>query len=563
MKYKKLIPVIFIVSAVLLALLIIRIISNNESRIKDHEILADEIKAVHKRIGPLNVTVDPRIELLSSIQVQSDYSILTALNFDYKQDVSDYFKDFSGHKAVKQFSKLANKGFNYDAPPAAMLYLTNPPQLMQKQDFSTYLTDRALGKKQLNAFISTLTAFCTDSSFADFYNMNISFYQEMVDEVYEDIIDLEIVDALDDYYGMEVNSYNLILAPMFHSGGFGPRIVGENGLLDIYGILGPDEVTTREDGTTVPNYSSDAISYLAWHEFSHSFVNPLTEKNSDTINIYSKLFDKINNAMTAQAYGNWETCVNEHIVRAVTTRLAYIYKGEEAGNQALYKELGQSFYYIEPLCKSLEYYEQNRDIYPSFESYYPTLINVFKELSELDLPDSFYQIDFKGPINSAYANIDSLDLVLIIPTNEANEEEQDYLVKYVEAIRDQFYIDTQLTKDTDALEMDLSNSIVIAYGTMEGNLWLSEHMSSFPFKIYEDRIVADKIYEGTDLSYITAMPNPDNYKNPAIIYTGQNATSIININSVFHGPTDYVVIENFEEIYSGYYQKKGEDWTFR
>lgn len=160
----------------------------------------------------------------------------------------------------------------------------------------------------------------------------------MVETVYNGIKDMKIAEALDNYYGMKVNSYNIVLTPMFHNGGYGPGVKGENGLLDIYGIIGPFDTVRNEEGKMVPVYSSDTLRYLVWHEFGHSFVNPTTEKYVDEINKYSNLYPPIKDIMQSQAYGTWETCVNEHIVRAVTTRLTYIHLGKAYGDITLANE---------------------------------------------------------------------------------------------------------------------------------------------------------------------------------------------------------------------------------
>lgn len=521
-----------------------------------------ELNPIIKQMGMANILVDPRIELLSSVMVQLNYPHLTKFNFDYKDDIIKYSKDNTIHKATLIFEKLYKRGFSYDTPPTSMLYLSNPPHLAQKMDFSQYIIDRASGINNLNNFVDSLRSFYIDNNFEEFFIKNASFYEEMVDRVYNNIKDLNIVEVFDEYYGMDVNSYNIVLAPMFHNGGYGPQIENSNGLYDLYAILGPNSVIERE-GKTLPEFSTHEIQSLIWHEFSHSFVNPLTEKYIDEINLYSNLFDRIKNSMTKQAYNTWEICVNEHIVRAVTARLTYIYSGKDAGDQLIENEKKQSFFYIEAMCESLKNYENNRDKYPTFESYYPELIQVFKDLSEQNLPDSFYQIEFTGPINLASFMEDNLDVVIIIPTNEADDNVQEDLHDYVKELSNILYPNAKIINDTDALKMDLGNCIIKAFGTMDGNLWLSKYKDSFPFRIEDDKIIADKTYEGTGLKFITAMPNPQNYKNPLIIYTAQEAKDIINITNIFHGPADFDVIKNNEVIYSGYYRKDKEKWTFQ
>lgn len=210
------------------------------------------------------------------------------------------------------------------------------------------------------------------------------------------------ISPLENYYGLKQHSYTIILVPLF-SGGYGPRMEQKDGAFDVYIIIGP-----REAKAGLPDFGSAGnLERLAWHEFSHSFVNPITERSIEGINKYSSLYDPVSSWMKPQAYGNWETCVNEHLIRAVNGRLAYHQeykeKGEKAAERALQDEIqsqrSKGFFYVEALCKRLELYEANRVRYQTFVDFYPELITLFKELSEAKLGEDFFSIPFTGTIN--------------------------------------------------------------------------------------------------------------------------------------------------------------------
>lgn len=383
MKRKKIILLTTLLLLILTGTVFTLLYKNSKSETSININVAEN-KPIMKNLGSLNIMVDPRIELLSAVQLNSEYESLTELAFSYRNDMEHYFENDKDHIAVSTFQKLRISGYSYDAPPTSMLFLSNPPSLEQKIDFDNEIIGRAGNKRNLTNFVQYLRKFSSDANFNNFYEKNLPLYQTLVDKVYNNIKELEITKVLDDYYGMKVNSYNLILAPMLHSGGYGPKIKGENGLYDVYAIIGPSSTIT-ENGEIIPDFSIDTINHLVWHEFSHSFVNPTTDQYTDEIDKYTNLFDPIRDQMELQAYSEWKICVNEHIVRAITTRLAYIHSGQAAGDQALAYEKNHGFYYIEALCDSLKTYEENRDIYPTFESYYKELIKVFQKLSEQDI----------------------------------------------------------------------------------------------------------------------------------------------------------------------------------
>lgn len=279
--------VLSIFTMLLIATLLISCTGQDKDTIESNtDSIIGEMETIKKSVGNLNVMVDPRIELLSAVQLQSEYDILTEFKFDYKDDMNDYFKNYKGHKAVKEFKKLNKSGFNYDAPPTVMLYLTNPPNLEKVIDFSDYLVQRARGEKKILRFVQSLRGFYQDTNFKEFFDKNTSYYKDMVEIVCDDIEDMKIVEVLEDYFGMSANSYNIILASLFHNGGYGPRVGLDNGLYDVYGILGPNNIRMN-GGKCIPEYSCETIRYLVWHEFGHSFVNPTTEKHIDEINEYS------------------------------------------------------------------------------------------------------------------------------------------------------------------------------------------------------------------------------------------------------------------------------------
>lgn len=507
----------------------------------------------------LNVTIDPRIELLAAVQSLSDYgekfSLLTSLDSNYKKDMERTFKPYAGHEAVKLFQDMSHDGFSFDAPPTVMLHLSPPPELAIELPFTDYLITRAGGKEKLMRFIEELKDFSKQTDFMAFFQEHEAFYQTTVQTADENLQDLDFVKVLEEYYGQNKHSYNIILAPMFN-GNYGPRISRKDGTFDIFNIVSPRQI---KDGILYFG-GKDNFEHLAWHEFSHSFVNPLGEIHREELARYASLFEPIRSKMAASAYGNWLTTVNEHVVRAVTTRLNYLHKSMEDGERVLQGEKIYGFAYVEALCKKLEYYEENRDRYPTFTSFYPQLVETFRELSEMDLGPDFYLIPFSGTINAVSANKD--DVVLVVPTNEKDKTVQEKIHEYVRMIKDMFYKDNPLLTDAEALKRDLSKHAVVIYGTSEGNLLLEKYMKELPVSIGHDKIVADKTYEGENLRFITAWPNPSNPMRGILIYTAQKAEDIPGINSIFHGPTDYVIARELEVLASGNYKKNDKIWVF-
>jgi hypothetical protein len=120
---------------------------------------------------------------------------------------------------------------------------------------------------------------------------------------------------------------------------------------------------------------------IIWHEFSHAFVNPLSEEYYPMLRPHADLFAPLAEQMASIGYTHWLDCANEHLIRAVTARLAHHHLGAEAGRRALREESARGFRYIHAIARRLEEYESQRDRYPTFAAFFPRLIAVFAELT--------------------------------------------------------------------------------------------------------------------------------------------------------------------------------------
>jgi hypothetical protein len=178
------------------------------------------------------------------------------------------------------------------------------------------------------------------------------------------------------------------------------------------------------------------------------------------------------------------------------------------------------------------------------------------------VPDS----PFEGPIDAAGAA--SLSTLLIVPTNEADKATEQQIHDYVRTVQ-KFIMgkfpdrEVKILTDTDALQADLSQSSVSVYGTPQGNLWLAKHIAALPVVIEPNSITADRMYEGSDLRFISTWPHPQNPRMGVVIYTAQRAEDVIAINSIFHGPTDYLVAQGRSVVHAANYVKKKGQWTFQ
>lgn len=334
----------------------------------------------------MRVVVDSCIELLAIVQLlancrgPSGERVLTRLDMPYLRAAQRRFSAWSDHPAVARHKQMHQQGFWFGHPPHAMLFLSEPPDLAVLQPIDAFVVERAGGADALSDWIELLRRFARDSNFVEFYREQQPFYQTMVDRYEETVSQVDYVDQLETYYGQSQASYTIILAPLYHPGGFGPRVERGPGCYDVYNISGPYDVAP--DG--VPTFGgTEELRRIVWHEFGHSFVNHLIDRHLDLVmEPCSVLLADVKARIEEAPNVSWAVFVHEwiseHVVRAVTTRLAYRELGEGPGDLALQKEYSQGYTYVGELAEELKRYERKRAKYPTFESFLPELLQVFE-----------------------------------------------------------------------------------------------------------------------------------------------------------------------------------------
>jgi hypothetical protein len=133
----------------------------------------------------------------------------------------------------------------------------------------------------------------------------------------------------------------------------------------------------------IPSYgSAEYLRGMVWHEFGHSFSNPVVSRHQEDWEPYAALFEPLREAMGRQAYRQWSSCVIEHVNRAHVARITRQALGDAAAEAVLGEEERHGFRYIRALYRRLEEYEAARDKYPSMDDFGVRLLSVFRELAE-------------------------------------------------------------------------------------------------------------------------------------------------------------------------------------
>jgi hypothetical protein len=334
----------------------------------------------------IRVITDSRIELINVVQLMTGYWPMCRLDIEYMQEVYEQFGAYWEHPVLRQYAMMwFMHGFSQEIPHALMLHLSDPPELQVKTAIPKYIMDRAGGEKKLNDFLDFLRDYAKKTKFKDFYEFHREFYRQHIKKVSDFIAEKEYIQTLENFFGPNRYSYTIILSPLVYEEGYGVNVSSQ-----LYSIIGPSDSFERQPIFDNPQ----ALSKQIYHDFSQSFINPLSARNRDTIISHSKLFQPIWREMMNRGYYDWEASFNEHLIRSVMIWIAFQENTMEEGENYLNETYMQGFIYTDYLHDLTLEYTNNRDIYPTYSDFYPRILDAISYLCELPYAPSYLSVNY-------------------------------------------------------------------------------------------------------------------------------------------------------------------------
>ncbi|MBN2410593.1 DUF4932 domain-containing protein [candidate division KSB1 bacterium] len=515
---------------------------NNQFKVFKHEIKGVEIK------------IDPRIEFFQVINLVGGNPAINTTEMNYKLDIIRYFEKYKNNEALGYLKNNFGKFFtSIDGPYSFLLCLNN--------DF-TFREDVVNNKwrdlPEIDTYLKMMRVFLAETDFVRFFNDQENFYNLVLTNTDFTLNDFDEKNRILDYFGIEnADEHKFCLILNFLGfGNFGKGFFTPNGE-EHYAI-----VSASSGNGSIPVFEKNKILALMWHEFGHSFSNPLVDKYWDDFNNLSNLLEPIKQSMAGQFYRDWHSVVYEHMVRAVTCRLGAIKYSEDFAQVNLNRiELGQKFIYTVPIISALHKYEQSRSRYPNLDSFMPEIITALNSVNQdsinkwLSMALQIREPDISDiPSNGEIYNRDNR--LLILATNEEDSAADKRLKEFVAKSCTNY----KTVADTTALEMDLSGYNLFAIGTPWGNKFIEKYMTLLPVKITRQGLVAHNVYEGNGYAFITGWINPFNADNIMVIYTAQNPDDLVNFTWIPRGGTDYQIVKNMITLREDDYKRNNLIW---
>jgi hypothetical protein len=326
--------------------------------------------------------VDERIELLSIVFRLADSKEYSSKKFKlYTDKIDNHFEKYKNHELIEFIKKIREEnGTSYDAVMKMAIHLGKAPKFKPLVEFTNEVPEERWGKENSLKFIKLLQKFYKDSDCKRFFKENIKLYQTISEKFIPIYNNLDLKWYLN-FYGKEPNEKFIIVNGLGNGGGnYGPDIVFKNGMREVYAIMG----TWSVDSLGMAKFDVKDYFPTLLHEFNHSFVNNLTEKNLKGFQQSGeKIFSVVEKDMNKQAYGDWKTMISESIVRAAVIKYMKDHKFEKVEiDNEMQEQLNRGFLWMNELVDELEKYDRQRDKYPTLESYIPNIITAYNTYAD-------------------------------------------------------------------------------------------------------------------------------------------------------------------------------------
>ena len=308
----------------------------------------------------MRIRMDKRLDLLFTVMYLSEYenpSSCVDCEDVFVQMIRGKFKQFSAHRAVREFPKVWKTGIDCASLPYYALALTRNITF-NPAIHAARLHDDVSSREDLSVFTASLRSFYLESGFDKHFNLLRTQHGQYLSKLNAMIERKPLQQILEAYLGQKFPLTGVVLSTYlkpFLSVTLA-RAVGEK----VYCICSRRGLEIADQNGNLERILLSAI----WHEFSHHVINPLTDG----------LFDHPDTLNDQQA--EWCCSLNESIIWAINIRLLIkesVISSQDIGwmvKNAVKNRAPQTGIMHELLCN----YEQNRDIYPTMADFHHVLV---------------------------------------------------------------------------------------------------------------------------------------------------------------------------------------------
>lgn len=338
--------------------------------------------------NPATAQIKPEVsESVELMSILSRTAGLQEYNMDmagqYTKDTEAWFAPYKGHPIIAYYQGLHdNQSISYDAVMSMAIHLDINKGKIKFLGEHSDLEQRWNGV-DVNDFIVRLNQFYADTRFHDFYKGHRAFYEEGLKTYETNVMSHFHQDWYARFYGTSpTERFRVIIGFTNGGGNYGPsrQLTGQP--KEVFAICG--YYVAPLTGKAFENGANLASTLI--HEFNHSFVNPLLDDkaNATRIEATGKKLQKLSMlGMERQHYLNWQTVINESIVRAavILYMLDQGFDAKQVANE-MADQVCRNFNWMPELVTALRHYAAHRDQYPTLHDFYPQIASCLSQYVE-------------------------------------------------------------------------------------------------------------------------------------------------------------------------------------
>lgn len=335
----------------------------------------------------IKVEVSESVELMS---ILSRTAGLREYNMDmagqYTKDTEAWFAPYKDHPIIAYYQGLHNNhSISYDAVMSMAVHLDIDNGKVKFLGEPSELEKRWNGV-DVEDFIARLNLFYADTRFHEFYKKHRTFYEEGLKAYEANVMSYFHQNWYARFYGTApTERFRVVIGFTNGGGNYGPsrQLAGQP--KEVFAICGYYlDPTTGQAFANGANQASTLI-----HEFNHSFVNPLLDNVTNTalIETTGKRLQQLSKlGMERQHYLNWQTVVNESIVRAavILYMLDQGFGSRQVSNE-MTEQVCRDFRWMPELVTALRRYATQREQYPTLGDFYPEIVSCLNQYVEGEL----------------------------------------------------------------------------------------------------------------------------------------------------------------------------------
>jgi hypothetical protein len=350
----------------------------------------------------LNIKYSENLETLALL-----YNLSESGDFHFKnnpapramlaRELTNIFKQFKNHDAVQKLNFLLNNDFVDSYDILLSIYHTDLPNYKQYVDYPPiYYENDSLTPIQVQTifddFNKSVKQFYIDANLEYFFEEDQKdIYSKLLAEVEIVAPDDEYINLMEDYYGIQRNSYTIIVSAFSFNGIGRSKTVKTDNEINIFQFVSSNPEVESDtinldklNSFTMGYTSKDYFQEMAIHELGHSFFQEALRENKEIIEKINQLeylfTDSLKENMMNQGYIDWRMCLEEHLVRIGEIKIA-----ELMGNEYFVKHYtkecieNRGFIYLNQIQEILLEYDNNRNKFKNITDFIPVLLQKIKK----------------------------------------------------------------------------------------------------------------------------------------------------------------------------------------